>query len=101
MRLYTIGACKKYDISSNIFFSRGHPLRLAGKNSLSELGKVNRPTICFYLAVALVGAKISFIKSLSIFMKRETLQKRHKHSNKHVFRVCMHSYMYITKVTGQ
>ena len=65
------------------------------------LGKVNRPTIFFYLAVAVVGAKISFIKSLSIFMKRETLQKRHKQSNKHVFRVCMHSYMYITKVTWQ
>ena len=52
-----------------------------------HLGKVNRPTIFFYLAVAVVGAKISFIKSLSIFMKRETLQKRHKQSNKHVFRV--------------
>ena len=67
--------------------------------SACDLGKVNRPTIFFYLAVAVVGAKISFIKSLSIFMKRETLQKRHKQSNKHVFRVCMHSYMYITKVT--
>ena len=44
-------------------------------------------------------AKISFTKSISIFIKRETLQKRHKQSNKHVFRVCMHSYMYITKVT--
>ena len=65
----------------------------------AELGKVNRPTMFFYLAVAVVGAKISFIKSLSIFMKRETLQKRHKQSNKHVFRVCMRSYMYITKVT--
>ena len=32
-------------------------------------------------------------------MKRETLQKRHKQSNKHVFRV--YSYMYITKVTWQ
>ena len=41
----------------------------------------------FYLAVAVVGAKISFIKSLSIFMKRETLQKRHKQSNKNVFHV--------------
>ena len=26
-------------------------------------------------------------------------EKRHKQSNKHVFRVGMHSYMYITKVT--
>ena len=62
------------------------------------LGKVNRPTIFFYLAVAVVVAKISFVKNLSIFKKRETLQIRHKQSNKHVFRVCMHSYMYITKV---
>ena len=44
-------------------------------------------------------AKISYGRNVSIFMKRETLQKRHKQSNKHVFRVCMHSYMYITKVT--
>ena len=67
--------------------------------STGAVGKVNRPTIFFYLAVAVVGAKISFIKSLSIFMKRETLQIRHKQSIKHVFRLCMHSYMYITKVT--
>ena len=39
------------------------------------LGKVNRPTHFFYLAVAVEAAKNSFIKSLSIFMKRETLQK--------------------------
>ena len=64
-----------------------------------SLGKVIRPTIFFYLAVAVVGAKISLGRNISIFMKRETLQKRHKQSNKHVFRVCMHSYMYITKVT--
>ena len=73
---------------------------IGGKEGTARsVGKVNRPTMFFYLAVAVVGAKISFIKSLSIFMKRETLQKRHKQSNKHVFRVCMHSYMYITKVT--
>ena len=63
------------------------------------LGKVNRPTMFFYLAVATSTAKISLGRNVSIFMKRETLQKRHKQSNKHVFRVCMHSYMYITKVT--
>ena len=67
--------------------------------SMGDVGKDNRPTIFFYLAVAVVGAKISFVKNLSIFKKRETLQIRHKQSNKHVFRVCMHSYMYITKVT--
>ena len=65
------------------------------------LGKVNRPTMFFYLAVATSTAKISLGRNVSIFMKRETLQKRHKQSNKHVFRVCMHSYMYITKVTWQ
>ena len=69
------------------------------RQATGHLGKVNRLTIVFYLAVAVVGVKISFIKRLSIFMKRETLKKRHKQSNKHVFRVCMHSYMYITKVT--
>ena len=63
------------------------------------IGKVNRPTMFFYLAVATSTAKISLGRNVSIFMKRETLQKRHKQSNKHVFRVCMHSYMYITKVT--
>ena len=78
------------------FFLMSSSVRTATPN----VGKVNRPTIFFYLVVAVVGAKISFIKSLSIFMKRETLQKRHKQSNKHVFRVCMHFYMYIiTKVT--
>ena len=66
-----------------------------------RLGKVNRPTMFFYLAVATSTAKISLGRNVSIFMKRETLQKRHKQSNKHVFRVCMHSYMYITKVTWQ
>ena len=65
----------------------------------ASLGKVNRPTMFFYLAVATSTAKISLGRNVSIFMKRETLQKRHKQSNKHVFRVCMHSYMYITKVT--
>ena len=48
---------------------------------------------CYYRAKSSLG------RNVSIFMKRETLQKRHKQSNKHVFRVCMHSYMYITKVT--
>ena len=66
---------------------------------IRPLGKVNRPTMFFYLAVATSTAKISLGRNVSIFMKRETLQKRHKQSNKHVFRVCMHSYMYITKVT--
>ena len=65
----------------------------------TQVRQSQSPYIFFYLAVAVVGAKISFIKSVSIFMKRETLQKRHKQSKKHVFRVCMHSYMYITKVT--
>ena len=39
--------------------------------TLCCLGKVNRPTMFFYLAVAVpvVGAKSSFIKSLSIFVK--------------------------------
>jgi len=63
------------------------------------VGKVNRPTMFFYLAVATSTAKVSLGRNVSIFMKRETLQKRHKQSNKHVFRVCMHSNMYITKVT--
>ena len=44
-------------------------------------------------------AKFSLGGNVSIFMKRETLQKRHKQSNKHVFRVCVHSYVYSTKVT--
>ena len=52
------------------------------------LGKVNRPTMFFYLAVATSTAKISLGRNGCIFMKRETLQKRHKQSNKHVFRVC-------------
>ena len=77
--------------------------RVVSKSELSwaklSLGKVNRPTMFFYLAVATSTAKISLGRNVSIFMKRETLQKRHKQSNKHVFRVCMHSYMYITKVT--
>ena len=53
------------------------------------IGKVNRRTMFFYLAVATSTAKISLGRNVSIFMKRETLQKRHKQSNKHVFRVCM------------
>ena len=49
------------------------------------------PYIFFYLAVAVVGAKISFIKSVSIFMKRETLQKRHKQSNLS----CLYAFLYV------
>ena len=91
-------------------FYRGFGYKAVGRGPRCSAAGVNAkrprhsrqsqsPYIFFYLAVAVVGAKISFIKSLSIFMKRETLQKRHKQSNKHVFRVCTHSYMYITKVT--
>ena len=69
------------------------------ESSCCAVGEVNRPTMFFYLAVATSTAKISLGRNVSIFMKRETLQKRHKQSNKYVFRVCMHSYMYITKVT--
>ena len=59
------------------------------------VGKVNRPTMFFYLAVATSTAKISLGRNVSIFMKRETLQKRHKQSNKHVFRLCLYAFLYV------
>ena len=37
------------------------------------LGKVNRPTIFFYLAVAVVGAKISFVKKPKYFQETRNL----------------------------
>ena len=35
----------------------------------------------------------------TVLISYENNEKRHKQSNKHVFRVGMHSYMYTTKVT--
>ena len=100
--LYSATALANPQITTG--FCRRQPL--AGTQKL--FAKLNHYTYCrqsqspynFVLSgYCCSRAKISFIKSLSIFMKRETLQQRHKQSNKDVFRVCMHSYMYITKVT--
>ena len=78
---------------SKLFFSFGFA------SSLLDPRQSQSPYNVFLSGCSYYTAKISYGRNVSIFMKRETLQKRHKQSNKHVFRVCMHSYMYITKVT--
>ena len=76
------------------FAESGHADTLARHTGI-VLGKVNRPTMFFYLAVATSTAKISLGRNVSIFMKCETLQN----AINRAINTSFMSYMYITKVT--